>query len=84
MYLHDAVCIANTSQHNSGSFNTNIVCEIRLYPEAEWVSEGSTGSFLKRQILDSSRLKEFADDNFKFDENARKLSKHVENTVGKG
>ena len=30
------------------------------------------------------RLKEFADDNFKFDENGRKLSKQVENTVGKG
>ena len=29
-------------------------------------------------------LKEFADDNFKFDENGRKLSKQVENTVGKG
>ena len=34
------------------------------------------------QILDSSKLKEFADDNFKFDENGRKLSKRVENTVG--
>ena len=31
-----------------------------------------------------SKLKEFADDNFKFDENGRKLSKLVENTVGKG
>ena len=30
-----------------------------------------------------SKLKEFADDNFKFDENGRKLSKWVENTVGK-
>ena len=28
-------------------------------------------------------LKEFADNNFKFDENGRKLSKWVENTVGK-
>ena len=27
---------------------------------------------------------EFADDNFKFDENGRKLSKRVENKVGKG
>ena len=26
----------------------------------------------------------FADNNFKFDENGRKLSKRVENTVGKG
>ena len=36
------------------------------------------------KILDSSKLKQFADDNFKFDENGRKLSKWVENTVGKG
>ena len=35
----------------------------------------------RRQILDSSKIKEFADDNFKFDENGRKLSKRVENTV---
>ena len=38
----------------------------------------------KRQILGSSKLKEFADDNFKMDENGRKFSKRVENTVGKG
>ena len=38
----------------------------------------------RRQILDSSNLKRFAADNFKFDENGRKLSKRVENTVGKG
>ena len=30
------------------------------------------------------QLKEFADDNFKFNENGRKLSKQVENTMGKG
>ena len=37
----------------------------------------------KRQILDSSILKEFADVNFKVDENGRKLSERMENTVGK-
>ena len=37
----------------------------------------------RQQILDSSKLKEVADDNFKFNENGRKLSKWVENTVGK-
>ena len=35
-------------------------------------------------MLDSSELKEFADDYFKFDKNGRKFSKRVENTVGKG
>ena len=29
-------------------------------------------------------MKEFADDNFKFDENGKNFSKQVENTVGKG
>ena len=40
--------------------------------------------FTKQQILDSSKLKEFADNNFEFDQNGKKFSKRVENTVGKG
>ena len=35
----------------------------------------------KRQILDSSKLKDFADDNFKFNKNGRRLSKSLENNV---
>ena len=38
----------------------------------------------KRQILDSSKLKAVADDNFEFDGNGRNFSYRVENTVGKG
>ena len=38
----------------------------------------------KRQIMDCSKLKDFADDNSKLDENGEKVSKRVENTVGKG
>ena len=38
----------------------------------------------RRQNLDSSKLKDFADGNLKFEENGRKLFKLVENTVGKG
>ena len=34
-------------------------------------------------MLDFSKLKEFADDNFEFDENGRKFSEWVENTAGK-
>ena len=37
----------------------------------------------RREILDCSKLKGFADDNFKFDEKDRKLSKRVENTMVK-
>ena len=40
--------------------------------------------FPKRQILDSSKLEEFADDNFELNENGRKSSERAENTVGKG
>ena len=36
------------------------------------------------KILDWSKLKQSADDNFQFDENSRKFSKQVKNTVGKG
>ena len=36
------------------------------------------------KFLDSSKVKEFAGNNLKFDKNIRKLSKWVENTVGKG
>ena len=35
------------------------------------------------KILDRSKLKQSADDNFKFDENSRKFFKRVENTVVK-
>ena len=48
------------------------------------VSVSVLGPTTRQQILDSSKLKEFADDNIKFDENGGKLSKWVENTVGKG
>ena len=40
--------------------------------------------FPKQQNLDSSKLKVFADNNFKLDENGRNFSKWVENTVGEG
>ena len=38
----------------------------------------------KRQNVGDSKLKELANDNFKFDENGKKLFKRVRNTVGKG
>ena len=41
-------------------------------------------SYRKRQILDSSKLKEFANENSKVDGNCRKFSRWVENSGGKG
>ena len=40
--------------------------------------------FPKQQILHSSKVKKFADNNFNFRENDRKSLKRVENTLGKG
>ena len=40
--------------------------------------------FLNDKILYSSKLKGDADDNFYYNENDRKFSKLVENTMGKG
>ena len=40
--------------------------------------------FPNDKILTLPKLKEFADENFKHDENGKKSSKRVENTVGKG
>ena len=38
--------------------------------------------FPNDKFLDSSKLKEFADNNFEFDENGRQFSRRVGNTVG--
>ena len=45
---------------------------------SKWLNRFTNNSF------DSSKLKEFADDNFYFREKGRKFSEGVENTVGKG
>ena len=41
-------------------------------------------SFPKRQISDSPKLRDSADDNFKFGENGGQFPNKVENTVRKG
>ena len=51
---------------------------------SELSSKRSSLHFPKRQILGSSKVKAFAHDNFNFDENGRRFSRWVENTVGKG
>ena len=45
---------------------------------------GSSLNLPQTTNLDSSKLKESTDDNFKFDEIGRMFSKRVENSVGKG
>ena len=62
-----------------------VVCKLSLGGSWSKICRfGKDKPITRRQILDSSKLKEFANDNFKFDENGRKLSKRLENTVGIG
>ena len=62
----------------------DVSCEISSTKRSAWQLAINYKPITRQQILGSSKLKEFADDYFKFDENGRKLSKRVENTVGKG
>ena len=55
-----------------------IVCAILIS------SSNFFNPFPNDKFKDSTKLKKFADDHFRFDENDRKFSKRVENTVGKG
>ena len=52
------------------------LCTYPCYPEVLLILSLTTN-------FNASKLKEFADDNFKFDENGREFSKWVENTAGK-
>ena len=54
-----------------------------MFAKAVFCRTMKSGLLPKRQNLDSSKLKVFADKNFKLEENGRKFSKWVENTVGK-
>ena len=59
-----------------------------LHPRVRYHSKNSLSPsinpFTDDKILERSKLKQSADDNIKFDENSRKFSERVENTVGKG
>ena len=69
--------------HYNSALTTTIIGVLKV-SNHEQSCNTQVNPFPKRQILDSSKLKEFADDNFKFDEHGRKFSKWIDNTVGKG
>ena len=50
-----------------------------IFIDTGWTNFCSKGY----EFLDSFRMKEFADDNFEFDENGGKFSRREENTVEK-
>ena len=64
----------------------DLLCTLKF--EGFWskleLSLNETKLFPKRQILESSKLKDLADHNFNFDESDRKFSKWEENAVVKG
>ena len=62
------------------------VCKLKLsafHFMTDCVLDKADLTLSQRQILDFSKLKDSADDNFKFDKNGRKFSKWVENAVEK-
>ena len=66
------------------SFSHNV---FHSYISLVWKNAPLCGNglhFPKRPILDSSKLKKYAYENSKFDENGRKFSKWEEKAVGKG
>ena len=84
------ICLCNDSQFIVRTVFAKTFVQVCRRSEGNlkecWLYCGLTPLLLfpKRAILNSSILKEFADDNFEFDENGGKLSRMVENTVGKG
>ena len=76
-----------TGEHDfSLSLRDNPACKTNIIVSCSAICKAVTRFFFSittQQILDSSKLKDFADNNFKFDKNGTKLSKQVENTVGK-
>ena len=61
-----------------------LTTEVDYFPKRQPLLWNSNFTISQTTNLDSSKLKEFADDNFKFDEHERKFFRQLENTVGKG
>ena len=59
-------------------------CWANILSETGFISHSSLSMFNPFPNDNSSRLKHFAEDNYKFDTNGIKLFKQVENSVGKG
>ena len=79
--------VSTLSETNFNFFQSHLFCHlqklsIRTSLKICWFVK--CWPFPKRQILDSYKLKEFAKNNSKFDENGKKFSKRIENTVRKG
>ena len=73
---------------NNMENNTTNVCKEWLMNRDPSTASGAKFNFFQKkkknpQILHFSKLKEFADNNFKDDENDRKFFQWVENNVGK-
>ena len=65
--------------HSSTGLTSMIMCKTSTASV-----DNNFNPFPNHKFSDTSKLKQFANDNFKFDENGRKFSKLVENIVEKG
>ena len=77
-FRHLGQCCAHASYCSYNYYNENYIYNKLMSPLL------LLERFSKRKIFDPSKHKGFADDNFKLDDNGRRFSKRVENTVGKG
>ena len=78
-YKSGNVYVRKSLYHSHIDTNGNIPASLNLSN----IGRANDRLIPSRQILDSSKLKDFADYNFKLDENDRKFSKGIENTQGK-
>ena len=57
---------------------------VNSFPNNKFLDWSKFNPLPDDKTLDRSKLKHSADNNFKFDDNSRKISKQVEKTAGKG
>ena len=85
LYLNQPVYLLSVLAQNIRNFVlraplTVFAIVLKLYCHIDHIFN----PFPKQQILEASKVKEFADNTFSLDDNGRTSSKAIENTVGKG
>ena len=80
---HPGGCIEGKGENAGFLFSSSGLLKLAFMGYKSLSHNPIFNPFPIEKFLDSSKLKRFGDNNFKFDENGRKFSKRVENTVGK-
>ena len=82
--LDQSEILSSVNESNSVTIDSGSILIELSYRRSFTSYSEEFNSFPNDYFFNSSKLKEFADNNVKFNENGRKFSKRVENTVGKG